>query len=330
MPPTTRAIHRSLRFGWKAAEALLHKHRPFLAQLIVTRRCNLACSYCNEFDAVSEPVPLSDLRKRIDRLTDLGTSVITLSGGEPLLHPQLDDVIRHARSRHAFTTAITNGYLLSRKRIDGLNEAGLDHLQISIDNIDPDDVSKKSLRLLDGKLVWLSQYAKFAVSINSVVGAGIRNPSDAAAIARRAHDLGFASTVGIVHDGRGRLKPLDAESRAAYDEIRRLSRLSWTSLNARFQDKLARGEPNDWRCRAGSRFLYVDEFGLVHYCSQRRGAPAIPLELYGREDLRREYDTAKGCAPYCTLNCVQQVAFLDSWRSPQTARSAPAGAGKQA
>jgi MoaA/NifB/PqqE/SkfB family radical SAM enzyme len=319
-----RAGHRSIRFAGKVVWAVAHKDHPFLAQLIVTRRCNLACTYCNEFDSVSAPVPTADLERRVDLLARLGTAVITFSGGEPLLHPEIDVLIRHARKRGAITTAITNGYLLSAERIDKLNAAGLDHLQISIDNVEPDDVSKKSLRLLDKKLRWLADQARFAVSINSVIGAGISNPGDALTVAQRAKELGFASSLGIVHDGHGRLRPLDPESRAVYDAIRANSRFSLSGLNARFQDKLVSGRPNDWRCRAGARFLYVDEFGLVHYCSQQRGAPAIPLESYGRQDLRREYLTVKGCAPYCTLNCVQQVAFLDSWRAPQKAASPPA------
>jgi MoaA/NifB/PqqE/SkfB family radical SAM enzyme len=315
-------VVRSLRFATKVAWALVHTDHPFLAQIVVTRRCNLACAYCSEFDAVSEPVPLEDLKRRIDLLKRLGTSVITLSGGEPLLHPGIAEVIRYARRRGVFITAITNGYLLSLKKIEELNAAGLDHLQISIDNVEPDDVSKKSLRLLDKKLVWLRDRARFSVTINSVIGAGIEHPEDAVLVARRARELGFASTLGIVHDSHGRLRPLDAASQEAYQAVKKLSRRGIGMLNGRFQDKLALGESNDWSCRAGARFLYIDEFGLVHYCSQQRGAPAIRLEDYDREDIRREYASPKACAPYCTLNCVQQVAVLDSWRRPQQSRRA--------
>ena len=81
---------------------------------------------------------------------------------------------------------ITNGYLMSPKRIEALNEAGLDYLQISIDNVEPDEVSKKSLRLLDKKLQWLAEYADFDININSVVGGGIKNPEDARTINQRA------------------------------------------------------------------------------------------------------------------------------------------------
>ncbi len=105
---------------------------------------------------------------------------------------------------------ITNGYFLVPKRIEALNAAGLDFLQISIDNLEPDEVSKKSLRLLDKKLEHLREHATFDVNINSVLGGGIKNPEDARTINNRARELGFSTSIGIIHDGRGRLKPLAA------------------------------------------------------------------------------------------------------------------------
>ena len=75
-----------------------------------------------------------------------------MSGGEPLLHPDLDDIIRRIRAHGMIATVITNGDPLSRDRIARSNRAGLDHLQISIDNVIPYDISKKSLKLLERKL----------------------------------------------------------------------------------------------------------------------------------------------------------------------------------
>ncbi len=92
---------------------------------------------------------------------------MTLSGGEPLLHPDLDDIIRRMRQRGVIAGMITNGYLLTADRIKRLNDAGLDHMQISIDNVMPDDVSKKSLKVLDKKLQLLSEHSNFHVNINS-------------------------------------------------------------------------------------------------------------------------------------------------------------------
>jgi MoaA/NifB/PqqE/SkfB family radical SAM enzyme len=190
-------------------------------------------------------------------------------------------------------------------------------LQISIDNLNPDDVSMKSLKVLDKKLHLLAEHAEFHVNINSVVGGGIRNPEDALAIARRAIALGFTSTIGIIHDGGGQLKPLSEAEQKVFRAFRSLGNKRAFARFIRFQDNIAHGRAHQWRCRAGARYLYICEDGLVHYCSQQRGYPGIPLEKYGWEDLRREYFTRKSCAPHCTVSCVQQVAMADNWRDPQ-------------
>src|SRR3982751_1975867 len=200
----SRGIH-----GWsKIAWGFMVTDHPLLAHLIPMRRCNLACKYCNEYDDFSKPVPLDLMFARVDKLAELGTSVITISGGEPLLHPELDAIIARIRLRDMVAGMITNGYLLTADRIQKLDRAGLEWLQISIDNVQPDDVSKKSLKVLDKKLQLLAEHADFHVNINSVVGGGISDPQDALTIGRRALELGFSSTVGIIHDGQGQLQPL--------------------------------------------------------------------------------------------------------------------------
>jgi MoaA/NifB/PqqE/SkfB family radical SAM enzyme len=221
---------------------------------------------------------------------------------------------------------ITNGYFLMPDRIERLNKAGLDHMQISIDNVMPDDVSKKSLKVLDKKLQMLAEHADFHVNINSVVGGGTANPEDALTISKRALELGFSSTIGIIHDGSGQLKPLGEAERKVWDEVRRLTRRSYSRFN-HFQEAIANGQPNDWRCRAGSRYLYVDENGIVSYCSQQRGYPGIPVAEYTTADVKREFLTEKTCAPNCTISCVHQVSYIDHWRAPQTSTTTPGAAG---
>jgi MoaA/NifB/PqqE/SkfB family radical SAM enzyme len=312
----TKALHRTLRGAKMVARALLSTDHPLLAHIIPIRRCNLACEYCNEYDDFSKPVPTETMFRRVDKLAELGTSVITISGGEPLLHPELDGIIRRIRKRGMIAGLITNGYLLVPDRIERLNRAGLEWLQISIDNVTPDDVSKKSLKVLDKKLELLAEFADFHVNINSVVGGGVCNPQDALVIGKRALQLGFSSTIGIIHDGDGQLQPLSPDERRIYHDMKALEKRSFTRINA-FQDNIAQGRPNQWRCRAGARYLYICEDGLVHYCSQQRGYPGIALEKYTIHDIRREYVTEKGCAPHCTVSCVHQVSIFDSWRAPQ-------------
>jgi MoaA/NifB/PqqE/SkfB family radical SAM enzyme len=297
------------------ARSFRYPTRPIAAHLIPTRRCNLSCAYCNEYDDYSKPVPTPDLLRRIDLLADLGTAIVTFSGGEPLLHPDLDVLVERIRGRGMIATLITNGYLLTRERIQRLNGAGLDHLQISIDNVMPDEVSKKSLKVLNKKLEWLAECAEFDVVINTVVGGGISTAADALVIAKRARALGLSTTVGIIHDHSGQLLPLDARHRSIVEEIVGMGESAFDFANYnRFQKNLASGRPNDWHCRAGARYLYVCEDGLVHWCSQQRGRPGIPLTQYGRDDLEREYHREKSCAPFCTVGCVHRVAQVDELR----------------
>ncbi len=315
--------------GWRQGArylgaALFAPHRPLLAHLVVTRYCNLDCAYCNEFDKVSNSVPLSALFARIDRLAEFGTCIITLTGGEPLTHPGHEQVIAHIRARGMVVTTITNGFLLTRQRIEAMNEAGLQALQISIDGVSPDEVSKKSLKSLRGRLELLAEHADFKVNVNSVLGITEERTQDAITVARVAKSLGFSHTVGVIHGDDGTLAQLSDAQRAVYASLMAEGSLVHRFNYWAFQKNLMNAKPNNWRCRSGARYLYICEDGLVHYCSQQRGTPGIPLLEYGRADLAREFDTPKACAPYCTVSCVHQASFLDRWRGGQRAALAEA------
>lgn len=311
-----KALNRRMRELRLIASGAASSKRPIMAHIIPIRRCNLSCTYCNEYDDYSPPVDTQVMIDRINRLADLGTRIITLSGGEPLLHPDLDDIIGAMRQRGVIAGMITNGYLLVPDRIRRLNRAGLDHMQISIDNVMPDDVSKKSLKVLDKKLQMLAEHAEFHVNINSVVGGGIHNPEDALVVGKRATELGFSATVGIIHDGDGQLRPLGERERKIYHEMKKLENRHFARFNY-FQDAIAQGKPNNWKCRAGARYMYICEDGLVHYCSQQRGYPGVPLLEYTLDDVAREYLTEKSCAPYCTVSCVHYTSYFDFWRGEQ-------------
>jgi len=310
------AVRRTTHELWLIGKALASTRHVVQAHIIPIRRCNLDCAYCNEYDDVSAPVPLEQMIQRVDKLAELGTSLITISGGEPLLHPELDEIIRRIKHHGRIAGMITNGYLLVPERIERLNRAGLDHLQISIDNVKPDEVSKKSLKVLDQKLRLLAEHAEFHVNINSVLGSGVNNPEDALVIAERARELGFTSTVGIIHDGSGQLRALGPVEQGVFERIMAMSKGSYSRFN-HFQRNLAEGKPNEWRCRAGGRYLYICEDGLVHYCSQQRGWPGVPLERYSKVDVEREFNTRKPCTAHCTVSCVQQTSYIDHWRNPQ-------------
>jgi MoaA/NifB/PqqE/SkfB family radical SAM enzyme len=302
---------------------LLQVERPFLAQLVVTRRCNLSCGYCNEYDDFSKPVPTEELERRIDHLAQLGTLVVTLTGGEPLLHPQLDQLVARVVSHGMVCTMISNGYAFTERWIERLNRAGLSLVQISIDNLEPNDVSEKSLSKIQKRLVGLKQHAKFGINVNAVLGSC--SPDSTRKLVDQVEELGFFMTVGLLHDGDGQLDPGLAgdELPALYKEMRQRSKKSiFHHVGEGWEDSMIERREVPFRCRAGGRYLYIDEHGAVSYCSQRRSEPGTPLLKYTSKDLREAFETPKGCEASCTIACVRRASAMDEWR-PQRRPARP-------
>jgi MoaA/NifB/PqqE/SkfB family radical SAM enzyme len=296
-----------------ASGAVFDPHRPLLVHLVVTRRCNLACGYCTEYDHTSAPVPLPVLRERIDQLARLRTVVVTLTGGETLMHPDVAALVAHVRERGMTPALNTNGFLLTAERIRRLNEAGLYALQLSLDGVRPNAVTKKTLKPLLPKLRLLAEHAAFRVRVNTVLG--VAPPEEAVEVARVALAHGFDAKCSLVRHADGSLKTVDDGIRAAYDQIKKLEGRSLGVFGEGFQDALMRDGGLDWKCRAGARFFHVCENGLVHLCGPRFGEPAKPLANYGPEDLRRAFDAPKACAVTCPVAYAHQVSRVDRFRA---------------
>src|SRR2546423_9681863 len=88
-----KAATRRVRELAMIGKALISTDHPVMAHIVPMRRCNLSCAYCNEYDDFSKPVPIGVMYERIEKLHSLGTNIITISGGEPLLHPDFDLII---------------------------------------------------------------------------------------------------------------------------------------------------------------------------------------------------------------------------------------------
>lgn len=287
-------------------------YAPFLVQLVVIRRCNLSCGYCNEFDNSSAPVPVEELKRRIDKLAALGAFAVEFTGGEPLLHPQIAALVAYAKSkRFRKVMLLSNGFLFSREVIEALNAAGLDDLQISIDGVAPNDVTVKTLKPLRSKLEELSRLAKFRVTINGVVGStASEEVLEVIAFAKAHH---FMPRVCLIHRGDGLLRLGPAQS-ALYQKVKEAIGGRFTEAGD-YRSQLMETGKAPFRCRAGSRYLYVDEFGVVRWCSQQMGSFGKPLADYGYADLKQQFHTQKPCSDECTVGCVRTCSGYDNWRS---------------
>lgn len=281
-------------------------HKALYCQLIITRRCNLACGYCNEYDHTSKPVPYETLVRYIDHAVDeLGVTIMDFLGGEPLLHPRVVDLVRHARARGCWVNIITNGFLLSADLVDRLNDAGLDSMAVSIDRIEPTDYTQKGLRPIRKKLDHLRRGARFQVETNTVLCdetlGGFR------ALVAELKEMGFPVRASVVHD-RGRARP-DPRLVAEYEWFQRHFRHYRTAPLMDMMHARARGEAPEWKCTGGYKFLYVDEFGMIRACSQV-ALPEPRHILDTRAADLKENDRHKPCEAECGVSCVIQTSLL--------------------
>jgi len=108
-----------------------------LAEL--THRCPLQCPYCSnplELERVNTELSTEDWQKVMRQAAELGILQIHLSGGEPTARRDLLDIVKTAAECGLYTNLITAAVLLKREQLEALKEAGLDHVQISIQDTD--------------------------------------------------------------------------------------------------------------------------------------------------------------------------------------------------
>jgi len=284
---------------------------PWLAQVVVTRRCNLSCGYCSEYDKTSEPVPYSLLEDRLRKLSDLRTWAVCLTGGEPTLHPRLVDLLQEMR-RLGFRRRqlITNGFLLTRELIEQMNASGLTDMQISVDGVAPNPMTVKTLKPLQAKLELLARHARFHVVMSGVIGSA--PPEEALEVIGFAESHGFSPRILLIHDETGHVK-LTTQELAAYQEARRRLGRAGREAGDYRREMIETGQA-PFRCRSGSRYLYVDEFGRVNWCAQTRGQYSKDLLEYRLADLQTQFATPKGCNPGCTVGCARTASAYDEWR----------------
>jgi pyrroloquinoline quinone biosynthesis protein E len=150
--------------------------KPLWLLAELTYRCPLQCPYC------SNPLDFAGARFQRELATEewcrvfreakaLGVLQLGLSGGEPTLRPDLELLVRTAHGLGFYTSLITSAYRLTRDRLAGLKQAGLDHVQISIQAADP-------------------------ASSDAIAGA--RSYDDKIAAYRYTRELGFPLTVNAV------------------------------------------------------------------------------------------------------------------------------------
>jgi len=134
----------------------LSENRPYTLVAELTYRCPLRCSYC------SNPVDWAKRKNELDTETwrrvfreaeELGVVGLNLTGGEPILRKDLEELIAEARRLDLYTNLITSGIPLERARLAQFRAAGLDNVQVSVQDVDAKESDRiAGLRSFEKKL----------------------------------------------------------------------------------------------------------------------------------------------------------------------------------
>jgi MoaA/NifB/PqqE/SkfB family radical SAM enzyme len=286
----------------------LFDHKPLQCSLYVTDRCNLDCGYCTEYDN-SRPHPkLEDLKKWIKKIRDLGTMRIALVGGEPLVHPDIVELVRYCRELGFATSLTTNGFLLTRERLRQLEEAGLQVMQISVDRMTPSAITKKSFKTILPKLEYFKD-SKISLHITGVICADTLDESEA--VLETGLSRGIPTEVRLVHAdplqrfrvARGSKEELLKFIDSMIERKRRGEKIHTNEAILQYQRSLLKNEPVDWTCSAGYKLFFVSAQGKFWECSMKHSdkhimdvTPADMLANY------RKKPCQEGCGVYCAVS----------------------------
>jgi MoaA/NifB/PqqE/SkfB family radical SAM enzyme len=276
---------------------------PIWAQLNITYKCNLDCSYCSEYDNSKNHVAYADLVERIDKVKALGALHADLIGGEPLLHPELVPLMKHIVARGMTTGMTTNGFLLTENKLIELMDAGMGRIQMSVDALKPKPGVPKSLKTLRKKIEMVARHPIW-FRVNTVICD--ETLDEVEEVARTCWDMGVAINFSVVHH-RGRLERVESSPRY----LERVQWLKAQKLEGKpistpfylidYYERALQDRPMEWTCQAGNKCFYVSAEGHFQFCYH---VPSTrPLADVTREELAGNRGK-KGCEENCGVDCV--------------------------
>jgi MoaA/NifB/PqqE/SkfB family radical SAM enzyme len=286
---------------------------PIACHIYVTDQCNLDCHYCTEYDNAVPHPSLEDLKRRIRKARDLGCLRVGLQGGEPLLHPDIVEVVRYCKEVGLWTSLSTNGFRLTPELVRGLEAARLDALQVSVDRMTPIPSTRKALRTVLPKLEHL-RGSSIPVHLSGVLFG--ETLSESREVLDYGLSRGIPTHTRLAHagpDGGMRVAAGQREALASFldamaDRKRRGERVHTTAHILDYQKSLLNGEGADWTCLAGYKYFFVSAKGEFWLCSMNR-RPAVDF-MSVTPELLRGYFHKKACQEGCGVYCIVETSMF--------------------
>lgn len=293
----------------------IYNNQPVACHLYVTDRCNLSCAYCTEYDNKAVDADLATVKSWIDKIAETGCMRIGLQGGEPLLRDDLPEIVAYIRERGMSVSLATNAFLLTEEKAAALKKAGLGAVHVSIDTMEPNEVTKKSLKTVKNKLDIIKK-AGIPLHITSVLyGGSVNQLPD-------LFEYGFENNISVkahlIHtgtDGEFTTNPGDMEQLVSFidwelKEKNRGAKIRTTKRVLQYQRNQAAGIKNDWTCLAGYKYFFVSAQGDVWLCSMYRKTICHIDELTP-ERLWQE-NRPKPCQDGCGVYCVVAESHVNN------------------
>jgi MoaA/NifB/PqqE/SkfB family radical SAM enzyme len=276
-------IRKDARFS-----ATVLRGQPFQVLLQLTNRCNMRCSFCDFWPNVAPPkeeLSTAEYTRIAGELAELGCFVVSIEGGEPMVRPDLTEIVKQL-SKHHITTLFTNGWFVTPDKARELFDAGLDHVSVSIDFATAERHDAK--RGLDGAFdrAWkaVDIFAKAAprgaakqVSVMTVLMNENHRDMDALFTATARRGVGHQVTL-IATDGYRRGKSLVDRfppPEVSDDMVALWSKHKHIGLFrdyfAKMKDFLGSGKMPT--CQAGKLSFNIDHVGNVSTCIERIDEP---------------------------------------------------------
>ena len=291
---------------------------PILANYYVTYRCNATCSFCDIWEQPSPMVDLADVEANLRDMRDLGVRIVDFTGGEPLLHSQLPDMLRLARDNGMATSVTTNGLLYPKKadQLKGL----VDLLHFSIDAADPEmHNASRGVKCFDK----LMESIEVALELGEKPDLLFTVTNDNIDQMERIYDtISYPNNLVLI------LNPLfeyatlgDSLSEDVMTRMEAMASRPFTYLNPSFLELRRTGgnDPENPLCKAVSTCVVVSPFNELLLPCYHYGLEKIPLtgnlkEVWASETVanHRKMEGRHEVCRGCSINCYFEPSFAVS------------------